>query len=50
MRQLRPDEIPVFWPCGATAQLAAMRAKLPICITHHKAHMLVTDRLITEMT
>lgn len=49
LTSLRADELPVFWPCGATAQLAAVAAKLPICITHHKAHMLVTDRLIQEM-
>lgn len=40
---LRDDEIPVFWPCGATAQLAALEAKLPLLITHYKAHMVLTD-------
>lgn len=44
-----PDELPVFWACGATAQLAAAKAALPLCITHHKAHMVLTDRLIEEM-
>jgi uncharacterized protein YcsI (UPF0317 family) len=33
----------VFWACGATAQIAALAARLPFCITHHKAHMVVTD-------
>jgi len=37
------DELPVFWACGATAQLAALEAKLPLLITHHKAHMVLTD-------
>jgi uncharacterized protein YcsI (UPF0317 family) len=46
---LRHDELPVFWACGATAQLAAQHAKLPFCITHHKAHMVLTDRRIEEM-
>jgi uncharacterized protein YcsI (UPF0317 family) len=40
---LRDDELPVFWPCGATAQLAALEAKLPLLITHYKAHMVLTD-------
>ena len=40
---LRDDEIPVFWPCGATAQLAALEARLPLLITHYKAHMVLTD-------
>jgi len=49
MTSLRADELPVFWACGATAQLAAINAKLPFCITHHKAHMVLTDRRIEEM-
>ncbi len=47
---LHDDELPVFWPCGATAQLAALHAKLPFCITHHKAHMVLTDRRIEEFS
>lgn len=43
LTQLRDDELPVFWACGATAQLAALEAKLPLCITHYKAHMVLTD-------
>lgn len=43
LTQLAPDELPVFWACGATGQIAARQARLPLCITHHKAHMLVTD-------
>ncbi|SIO37637.1 D-glutamate cyclase family protein [Paraburkholderia phenazinium] len=46
---LREDELPVFWACGATAQLAAMHARLPFCITHYKAHMVVTDLRIEEL-
>lgn len=44
----RADEIPVFWACGAVAQFALERAKLPIAITHHKGHMLVTDLRIAD--
>jgi len=47
---LREDELPVFWACGATAQLAARQAGLPLCITHFKAHMVVTDLPIPGAT
>ncbi|PKU22413.1 D-glutamate cyclase family protein [Telmatospirillum siberiense] len=40
---LREDELPVFWACAATAQIAAVAAGLPLCITHYKAHMVLTD-------
>jgi uncharacterized protein YcsI (UPF0317 family) len=43
MQTLRSGELPVFWACGATAQVSALAAKLPFCITHYKAHMVVTD-------
>jgi uncharacterized protein YcsI (UPF0317 family) len=43
LTELAPGELPVFWACGATAQIAARQARLPLCITHHKAHMVVTD-------
>lgn len=36
-------EIPLFWACGLTPQLAVMSAKPPICITHAPSSMLVTD-------
>ncbi len=34
---------PVFWACGVTPQNAVLNAKLPLCITHRPAHMLITD-------
>ncbi len=37
------DEIPVFWACGVTPQVAIEAAKLPLCITHKPGHMLITD-------
>ena len=40
---LAPDEIPVFWACGVTPQVAVRSARPPLAITHTPAHMLVTD-------
>ncbi|MEO0667971.1 MAG: putative hydro-lyase [Pseudomonadota bacterium] len=34
---------PVFWACGVTPQVAIMRARLTICITHKPGAMLITD-------
>lgn len=38
-----PGEVPVFWACGVTPQVAVAQAKLPLCITHKPGHMLITD-------
>ena len=38
-----PGEVPVFWACGVTPQVAIEEAKLPLCITHKPGHMLITD-------
>ncbi|MEO1678763.1 MAG: putative hydro-lyase [Pseudomonadota bacterium] len=38
-----PGEVPVFWACGVTPQVAIEAAALPLCITHKPGHMLVTD-------
>ncbi|MCI4589581.1 DUF1445 domain-containing protein [Sphingobium sp. BYY-5] len=43
LTRLNPGELPVFWACGATGQNAMRNARLPLCITHYKAHMVVTD-------
>lgn len=40
---LRDDEIPVFWACGVTPQVAIAEATPPLAITHAPGHMLVTD-------
>ncbi|KAB3532757.1 putative hydro-lyase [Alkaliphilus pronyensis] len=37
------DEVPVFWACGVTPQVAIMRAKLELVITHSPGHMFITD-------
>jgi len=38
------DEVPVFWACGVTPQLAIREAKIPIAITHVPGKMLITDK------
>lgn len=37
------DEVPVFWACGVTPQLALAQARPEIAITHSPGHMFVTD-------
>jgi uncharacterized protein YcsI (UPF0317 family) len=37
------DELPVFWACGVTPQVALEKARLPFAITHSPGCMLVTD-------
>lgn len=37
------DELPVFWACGVTPQVALEQARPPFAITHSPGHMLVTD-------
>ncbi|MFY0312760.1 putative hydro-lyase [Leisingera sp. D0M16] len=36
-------EVPVFWACGVTPQVAIEAARLSLCITHKPGHMLITD-------
>lgn len=36
-------EVPLFWACGVTPQLALLEAKLPWAITHSPGCMFVTD-------
>jgi len=40
---IKEGEVPVFWACGVTPQVAIECAKPPICITHSPGHMLITD-------
>ncbi len=37
------DELPVFWACGVTPQVALETARPPFAITHSPGHMLVSD-------
>ena len=48
--QVRPDEIPVFWPCGATPRLAVERARPSFCITHKPGSMVIADQLNTSLS
>lgn len=48
--EIREGEIPVFWACGVTSQLAATSAPLPLVITHSPGHMFVSDLTDEEMT
>ena len=41
---IEPGEVPVFWACGVTSQVAAERARLPFFIAHAPGCMLITDR------
>lgn len=43
------DEVPAFWACGVTAIEALRNAGLDFCITHAPGHMLITDRLNSEL-
>ena len=40
---LLPGEVPLFWACGVTSQIAARAARPKRLITHASGHMLVTD-------
>jgi uncharacterized protein YcsI (UPF0317 family) len=40
---LPSDQVPVFWACGVTPQVALQQARPPICITHKPGHMMITD-------
>ena len=43
------NELPVFWACGVTPQVALEQAKLPFAITHSPGCMLVTDLLNSQL-
>lgn len=45
----KPGEVPVFWACGVTPQVALAQARLPIAFTHSPGYMLVTDKRNTEL-
>lgn len=40
---INAGEVPVFWACGVTPQVAVEQARPPLCITHSPGCMLVTD-------
>ena len=41
---VEPDEVPVFWACGVTPQVAVAEAKPSLAIFHAPGHMFITDR------
>ncbi|WP_339062093.1 putative hydro-lyase [Tepidibacillus marianensis] len=43
------DEVPVFWACGVTPQVALLNSKPDIAITHAPGHMLITDYLTAKL-
>ena len=47
---VKPGEIPVFWACGVTSQLAATSAPLSRVITHAPGHMFVSDLRDEDLT
>ena len=40
---IKEGEVPVFWACGVTPQVAIANAAPDFCITHSPGHMLITD-------
>lgn len=40
---VRPGEVPVFWACGVTPQVAVQEARPELMITHAPGHMFITD-------
>lgn len=47
---VHPTEIPVFWACGVTSQLAVTSAPLSRVITHAPGHMFVSDLRDEDLT
>ncbi|ART63046.1 putative hydro-lyase [Kushneria marisflavi] len=41
--RIEPGEIPVFWACGVTPQVAVMASNVPFALTHAPGHMFITD-------
>jgi uncharacterized protein YcsI (UPF0317 family) len=48
--EIGDDEVPVFWACGVTPQLALLNARLPLAITHSPGCMLITDLGIEQIS
>ena len=46
--EIKPGEIPVFWACGVTPQVALLAAKPDLAVTHAPGHMFITDRMDEE--
>ena len=46
---LRDNELPLFWACGVTPQVALEAAAPPLAITHSPGCMLITDKRNAEL-
>lgn len=46
---IHDHELPLFWACGVTPQVALENARPPIAITHVPGKMLLTERLNEEL-
>ncbi len=46
---IRADELPVFWACGVTPQVAIERARPALSITHSPGYMLISDLLNSNL-
>jgi hypothetical protein len=42
-------DVPCFWACGVTGNLAVSNAQLPYAITHSPGNMFITDLQVTCM-
>lgn len=40
---VKEGEVPVFWACGVTPQVALEKARLPLAVTHSPGCMLITN-------
>ncbi len=40
---IRSEDVPLFWACGVTSQVALQSARLPLFIAHAPGCMLITD-------
>ena len=47
---IKNGEVPVFWACGVTTQLAVENAQPELAITHSPGHMFVSDLKDEELT
>jgi len=47
---VRKGEIPLFWACGVTPQVAAREARPELMITHAPGHMFITDLRDDELS
>ncbi|MBR45238.1 MAG: hypothetical protein CMM31_01910 [Rhodospirillaceae bacterium] len=46
---IETGEIPVFWACGVTPQMAIKQARPDICITHAPGFMVISDIAASEL-